>query len=113
MTEASAQDTGNLKQNNPLPPLFSYLDTVLAVASAKFKMEKASNKDRMGWGRLITQVVQAYGDLYYKAELEAVKKEVEEIKTHVETISFSKISPADRSAVLRAEEGLTKSGTQP
>jgi hypothetical protein len=50
--------------------LFGLLGHVLVSSKEKFDREKASNDDRLKWGRLIISGVEAYGCLLKDVQLE-------------------------------------------
>jgi hypothetical protein len=56
--------------------LFSQLAHVLVVSQEKFDMEKASNRDRQGWARIIIAGAEAYAKLLEAVQLEALEKRV-------------------------------------
>jgi hypothetical protein len=60
--------------------LFGVLHHVLSVSCRKFDYEKASNADRLAWGRLIVSATQAYGKLLETVEIEELLERVERLE---------------------------------
>lgn len=74
MTEQTQQTRQQVMENskpkNDRPLLFKALRHVLGISLEKFNMEKASNADRMKWGRLICTAIQTYGTIMKDSELD-------------------------------------------
>lgn len=58
-------------------PLFGILTHILIVSKQKFDMERASNRDRQAWGRLIVGAVEAYGRLLQTQQLDELEERIE------------------------------------
>jgi len=56
--------------------LFGYLDNVLKVADEKFHKNKKKDEQRLKWGRLIVQAVNAYGKVLETVELDSLNERV-------------------------------------
>lgn len=59
--------------------LFGHLDNVLKVADEKFHKNKKKDEQRLKWGRLIVQAVNAYGKVLETVELDSLNERVESI----------------------------------
>ena len=60
--------------------LFSQLAHVLIVSREKFDMEKAANRDRLAWGRLIVSASEAYGRILQTVSLEELEQRVQKLE---------------------------------
>jgi len=56
--------------------LFGHLDNVLKVADEKFHKNKKKDEQRLKWGRLIVQAVNAYGKVLETVELDSLNERV-------------------------------------
>lgn len=54
------------------------------MAITKYAKIRASNKDRMGWGRLVVSAVSEMGKILRDADLDSLKEEVEALRKAVE-----------------------------
>ena len=84
MTSGKDMENSNPKEPTEAPfnpkehtrALFSVLAHVIAVAKSKFDMERAANRDRQGWGRLIVDGVDKYGRLLAGAEYQDLERRI-------------------------------------
>ena len=67
-----------MTEKNRREPLFQHLDSVLKVASKKFRTNSRQNSERIRWGNLIIKAVHEYGFLLKSDELELRVRELEE-----------------------------------
>jgi hypothetical protein len=72
-----------LNEKNDNSRLKSYLDSVLKVSEKKFNYDRKPDSNRIKWGRLIVNAVQAYGKLLELDELETMKEDIEKIKEKI------------------------------
>jgi hypothetical protein len=75
MSQAKVMENSSAKAQKK--PLFGILGHVLVVSKQKFDMERASNKERQAWGRLIVAAVEAYGKLLQTQQLDDLEQRIE------------------------------------
>ncbi len=81
MTEGNRNLSSTEEKTNSFSGLFDNLSHVIAVSRKKFDLQRASNSDKMKWGRLIVQGCEAYGRLLEASKLEAIEARLERLET--------------------------------
>jgi hypothetical protein len=87
MSESSGEVMENFDVGGHKKALFSLLSHVLVTSKTKFDCEKADNRTRQGWARIIIGGVEAYGKLLDSIQLEQLEKRVSALESHGETIN--------------------------
>ncbi len=78
-------------ENNPISGLFNHLMTILEVSEKKFLKKKAKGTDRIKWGRLMVQAIQAYGNIYKLHSLEEIDQRITELDVRVSEYQKMKV----------------------
>lgn len=85
-TGSSGEDMGNFDGKDRRTSLYTLLDHVLQTAKEKFDKEKASNRDRQSWGRLLVNGVEAYAKLIQASQTDDLEKRVAALETKGELV---------------------------
>jgi len=83
MSDSNKDLMENLDVNKRRQSLFPHLDNTLKVCEEKFNFDKKHDEQRLKWGRLRIQAIQAYGELLSTVQLEQLAKDVELIKEKI------------------------------
>jgi hypothetical protein len=84
MSETNGKEIENLNQNEHRRVLFNVLRHVIETSREKFDKEKAANRDRQSWGRLIVSGIEAYAKLLEGTQLEAIERRLDVLEQEKE-----------------------------
>jgi hypothetical protein len=77
-TDGKVMEDFNLQEHRRA--LINNLEHVITVSRGKFDMEKASNRDRQSWGRLIVSAGEPLSRLFDGIQYEALEERVRSLK---------------------------------
>jgi hypothetical protein len=74
VTENSGETSHSLNLKEHRESLFADLKLIRSISMGKFKMQKASNRNRQSWGRLAVSSVEAEAKMLESVQLEALEE---------------------------------------
>ena len=80
MTETTQNLAMPASKTSDFQPLFENLSHVIEVSRQKFDLQRASNNDKMRWGRLLIEGAKAYASLWESRKIEALEQRLENLE---------------------------------